>query len=358
MNKTIKSQLPSNTRGITLIALIITIIILLILASISIATLTGENGLLNKALLSQEQTKYSHAEEKVKLAVMASYNTNNQLDNSMLKENLNAIDGISTKVEEIFFNLPITVDGYNFAITKSGNIKSEQKGELLKPTITHEITPEAGTNASSVTIKIIAQYGNSGIQSIQKPDGSIENSDTVTYTVTENGNYDFLIKDIDANETIYTVTITNVTQKLYLYNRGISYRGTFIGSHSGNGSGNVINGDAYLEISTRGQTGYGGQHNAISTENIGVTGFKNLHVVYDVVSTTFNGSHNDCRRTIFGTTKIQNWSTSAPKVGSYSDTISLESDSEYENSQLKFSVKSDWTDESLTVRIYEVYLTN
>ncbi len=35
--------------GITLIALVITIIILLILAGISIATLTGENGLLGKA---------------------------------------------------------------------------------------------------------------------------------------------------------------------------------------------------------------------------------------------------------------------------------------------------------------------
>ena len=36
-------------QGITLIALIITIIVLLILAAISIATLTGENGILTKA---------------------------------------------------------------------------------------------------------------------------------------------------------------------------------------------------------------------------------------------------------------------------------------------------------------------
>lgn len=35
--------------GITLIALVITIIILLILAGISIATLTGENGILRKS---------------------------------------------------------------------------------------------------------------------------------------------------------------------------------------------------------------------------------------------------------------------------------------------------------------------
>ena len=38
-----------NNRGITLIALVITIIVLLILAGVTIATLTGENGLLRKS---------------------------------------------------------------------------------------------------------------------------------------------------------------------------------------------------------------------------------------------------------------------------------------------------------------------
>ena len=38
-----------KTKGITLIALVITIIVLLILAGISIATLMGENGIVEKA---------------------------------------------------------------------------------------------------------------------------------------------------------------------------------------------------------------------------------------------------------------------------------------------------------------------
>ena len=37
-----------ETEGITLIALVITIIVLLILAGITIATLTGDNGILTK----------------------------------------------------------------------------------------------------------------------------------------------------------------------------------------------------------------------------------------------------------------------------------------------------------------------
>ena len=39
----------TKEKGITLIALIITIIILLILAGVTIATLMGDNGLINKA---------------------------------------------------------------------------------------------------------------------------------------------------------------------------------------------------------------------------------------------------------------------------------------------------------------------
>ena len=39
----------TNERGITLIALVITIIILLILAGVTIITLTGENGILRKS---------------------------------------------------------------------------------------------------------------------------------------------------------------------------------------------------------------------------------------------------------------------------------------------------------------------
>lgn len=42
--------MKSNSKGITLIALVITIIVLLILAGITIATLTGDNGIIGKAI--------------------------------------------------------------------------------------------------------------------------------------------------------------------------------------------------------------------------------------------------------------------------------------------------------------------
>ena len=52
----------TKQKGITLIALVITIIVLLILAGVSIATLTGENGILTRAQDSKEKTE--QAEEK------------------------------------------------------------------------------------------------------------------------------------------------------------------------------------------------------------------------------------------------------------------------------------------------------
>ena len=45
-----------NNRGITLIALVITIIVLLILAEVTIATLTGDNGILTKATEAKQKT--------------------------------------------------------------------------------------------------------------------------------------------------------------------------------------------------------------------------------------------------------------------------------------------------------------
>ena len=55
-------------QGITLIALVITIIVLLILAGVTIATLTGDNGLLTKAAKAKESVKDGEIGEQIKLA--------------------------------------------------------------------------------------------------------------------------------------------------------------------------------------------------------------------------------------------------------------------------------------------------
>ncbi len=60
----------NKEKGITLIALVITIIVLLILAGVAIATLTGDNGVLTKAVSAKEKTERAEVIENAKLDII------------------------------------------------------------------------------------------------------------------------------------------------------------------------------------------------------------------------------------------------------------------------------------------------
>ena len=75
-------------RGITLIALVITIIVLLILAAVSIATLTGENGILTKANKAKEVTELQQLKEEVQLEVLAMEMEQEEINTSEVMEDL------------------------------------------------------------------------------------------------------------------------------------------------------------------------------------------------------------------------------------------------------------------------------
>ena len=70
-----------GNKGITLIALVITIIVLLILAGVTIAALSGDNGILTRAKEAKEKTKQAQEDEKQKLSnmenLLGSYNLKN-----------------------------------------------------------------------------------------------------------------------------------------------------------------------------------------------------------------------------------------------------------------------------------------
>lgn len=73
----------NNQKGITIIALIVTIIILLILAGVTIATLSGENGLLNKTEKAKEENEKQSATEIINLKI-----TNAQIESYKETENM------------------------------------------------------------------------------------------------------------------------------------------------------------------------------------------------------------------------------------------------------------------------------
>lgn len=98
----------AKENGITLIALIIIIIVLLILAGISIAMLSGDNSIVKNAQQARVETEKAEIEEKVKLAVMGSYNSYGVFDVAQLKAQLDA-EGIAytqTDDNNIEVNIP------------------------------------------------------------------------------------------------------------------------------------------------------------------------------------------------------------------------------------------------------------
>ena len=125
-----KMNKNSKERGITLIALIVTIIVLLILAGVTIATLTGENGIITKAIEARERTNQASAEEQVRLAVAASIGIDGKINLDELNKELENIDAYykenpissTNKIEEGDFPAVVTVDGYEVIINENGSI--------------------------------------------------------------------------------------------------------------------------------------------------------------------------------------------------------------------------------------------
>ena len=81
-----------NEIGITLIALVITVIVLLILAGVTIATITGDNGILTRAQEAKNQTENAGDIEKIRLAITEAQigeNGYQELDATNFQEALN-----------------------------------------------------------------------------------------------------------------------------------------------------------------------------------------------------------------------------------------------------------------------------
>ena len=72
-----EKSIIKSEKGITLIALVVTIVVLLILAAVSISMLGGENGIITKAIEAKDETTIGEEKEKVQLAVTAAKTKNN-----------------------------------------------------------------------------------------------------------------------------------------------------------------------------------------------------------------------------------------------------------------------------------------
>ena len=174
-------------RGITLIALVITIIILLILAGVVLNLTLGEHGILKKAEQAGEQYKISEILEKLELEKADLYARKNGQAPSLQEYIDHLINkGIITPsdVTDVDDNTKnIVIDGYVFTVVEeSGNIKITYQGKDTKePRIANlQVT---GTTIDSISVKVIA-------------------------TNADGASYKYSIKNITTGETEFTVVTT------------------------------------------------------------------------------------------------------------------------------------------------------
>ena len=136
-----------RNKGITLIALVVTIIVLLILAGVSINMLTGQNGILNRASEAKEKTGNAQTEELVKFAVMSSIGTDGLIDLNQLKTEIESQGG---RVTGTTFPVTVTIGKLSYQIDQTGNITEASTTPQISYTVTNtdgtEITDTANSN--------------------------------------------------------------------------------------------------------------------------------------------------------------------------------------------------------------------
>ena len=132
----------------------ITIIVLLILAGVTIATLTGDNGILKKAGDAKTQTEQAKEDENLKIAIAGSYGTDGKLNLKDLKDNLEN-QGINYDKNNTGFPLEVTVNGEKKKIDENGNVtvKLESVADSkTKGTVFDDVTTLEDTYGNQVKV--------------------------------------------------------------------------------------------------------------------------------------------------------------------------------------------------------------
>lgn len=205
-----------NNKGITMIALIITIIILLILAGVSIAMLSGKNGILTKASTSAEATKQANAKERLKVELMAiqtdclSNGKTATLDD--LDSNKDQLTNKNITITDSGSPRNVTLDGYTFKVkddltiegdgttNNSGGNNSDGDNSGENPTFDNDLSEFISNTNYSPTLEDI-----------------FSSSTAVNKILQSNNNIDYII----SNYSKYSTYILNnpETMKLFASNR-------------------------------------------------------------------------------------------------------------------------------------------
>ena len=193
-----------SKKGITLVALVVTIVVLLILAGVSINAVLGDNGIIKKANQAASVTKEAEVKEAINRTILEFYLTN---DYETLEDFLKA-KVTEGKIDSVTKNADgtLTVKKGEYSVTVENKTNSSggsssggsTGGETQTPEITvGEVkvvansngTGSAITDAASVylgnTLYITFSYSITG--------GTTTVDKTIPYAVTKNGTYTFTV---------------------------------------------------------------------------------------------------------------------------------------------------------------------
>ena len=196
----------NREKGITLIALVITIIVLLILAGISIQAITN-TGLFANAKKAKEKSMEGQLKEEISLAIQTIQTEEIYKGNSVTLETL-AGGQLEKKLKDITAKL---VDGeingeykdYEYTIDSNLNVTINGPVTGVKIKGNAEVQTGYVFEGNTVEITVTASITEGTITGIEVPEGATIKTDTSTtekvYTVNKNGAYTFKITS-DAGE--------------------------------------------------------------------------------------------------------------------------------------------------------------
>ena len=193
-------------KGITLVALVITIVVLLILAGVSINTVLGDDGIIKKAKEAAEATKRASAEEEMnRLVLEYQIASNDETLKSFLQEKVTEgrIDGVTDNGDGTI-TITKKVEGKDYTITVK---KPAAPTPSVKVGAIRVVSDSTGAGSSlgeastrkGTTLYIMIESTISG--------GTTTVSPEVPYAVTENGTYKFTVTGT-VNGTAYTKEVS------------------------------------------------------------------------------------------------------------------------------------------------------
>ena len=189
-----------NKKGITLIALVVTVVVLIILAGVSINAVIGDDGIIKKAQNSANLTKEAEVKEAINRTILEFYLTD---DYETLEDFLKA-KVTEGKIDSVTKNADgtLTVKKGNYSVTVENKTNSSggnsSGGETQTPEITigeAKVVANSDGTGSAITDTASVYLGNTlYITFVHSITGGTTVVDkTIPYAVTKNGTYTFTV---------------------------------------------------------------------------------------------------------------------------------------------------------------------